>query len=175
MQVINLFGGPGAGKSTTAAGLFYEMKKMRLEVELVTEYAKDMVWEGRHNILEDQIYIFAKQQRRISRLRDHRIDWVITDSPIALGLVYLRDGALSDNFRDLVMEVFDSFENHNFLLQRNFEYNPIGRNQKDLEEAGIYDQKVASLLDARDIPFRTIVGGEWAVTRILEGIGLTNP
>ena len=175
MQVINLFGGPGAGKSTTAAGLFYEMKKMRLEVELVTEYAKDMVWEGRHNILEDQIYIFAKQQRRISRLRDHRIDWVITDSPIALGLVYLRDGALSDNFRDLVMEVFDSFENHNFLLQRNFEYNPIGRNQKDLEEAGIYDQKVASLLDARDIPFRTIVGGEWAVTRILEEIGLTNP
>ena len=175
MQVINLFGGPGAGKSTTAAGLFYEMKKRRIEVELVTEYAKDMVWEGRHNILEDQIYIFAKQQRRISRLRDHRIDWVITDSPIALGLVYLRDGALSDNFRDLVMEVFDSFENHNFLLQRNFEYNPIGRNQKDLEEAGIYDQKVASLLDARDIPFRTIVGGEWAVTRILEEIGLTNP
>jgi hypothetical protein len=175
MQVINLFGGPGAGKSTTAAGLFYEMKKMRLEVELVTEYAKDMVWEGRHNILEDQIYIFAKQQRRISRLRDHRIDWVITDSPIALGLVYLREGSLSNNFRDLVMEVFDSFENHNFLLQRNFEYNPIGRNQKDLEAAEIYDQKVAALLDARDIPFKTVVGGEWAVTRILQEIGLTNP
>jgi hypothetical protein len=172
MQVINLFGGPGAGKSTTAAGLFYEMKKMRLEVELVTEYAKDMVWEGRHNILEDQIYIFAKQQRRISRLRDHNIDWVITDSPIPLGLVYLREGALGNNFHDLVMEVFDSFSNHNFLLQRNFEYNPIGRNQKDVEEARVYDRKVADLLDARNVPFQTILGGELAVSRILNEIGL---
>jgi len=173
MQVINLFGGPGAGKSTTAAGLFYEMKKMRLEVELVTEYAKDMVWEGRHNILEDQIYIFAKQQRRISRLRDHNIDWVITDSPIPLGLVYLREGSLGNNFHDLVMEVFDSFRNHNFLLQRNFEYNPIGRNQKDVEEARVYDRKVADLLDARSISFQTILGGELAVARILNEIGLT--
>ena len=83
MKVINLFGGPGVGKSTAAAGLFYEMKKRQLSVELVTEYAKDMVWENRQNILDDQIYIFAKQQRRIARLRDHHIDWVITDSPIA--------------------------------------------------------------------------------------------
>jgi len=28
MKVINLFAGPGAGKSTTAAGLFYYMKKL---------------------------------------------------------------------------------------------------------------------------------------------------
>lgn len=172
MKVINLWGGPGAGKSTTAAGLFYEMKKRRLEVELVTEYAKDMVWEGRHNILDDQIYIFAKQQRRIARLRDHSVDWVITDSPVALGLVYLREGRLTSNFNMLVMEVFNSFDNHNFLLQRNFEYNPVGRNQKDLEEASEYDRKVKALLDTYDVPFRTILGGELAVDHILSEIGL---
>ena len=71
MQIVNLFGGPGSGKSTTAAGLFYEVKKLKLNVELVTEYAKDAVWEKRHNLLDDQIYIFAKQQRRISRLKRH--------------------------------------------------------------------------------------------------------
>ena len=173
MNVINLFGGPGSGKSTTAAGLFYEMKKRRFEVELVTEYAKDMVWEGRHNILDDQIYIFAKQQRRIARLRDHRVDWVITDSPIALGLVYLREGRfLTSNFNMLVMEVFNSFDNHNFLLQRNFEYNPVGRNQKDLEEASEYDRKVKDLLDTYDVPFQTILGGEKAVDHILAEIGI---
>ena len=90
MKVLNIWGGPGIGKSTTAAGLFYEMKKLGLNVELVQEYAKDAVWEKRHNILDDQIYIFAKQQRRIARLAEHNIDWVITDSPIPLGLVYLR-------------------------------------------------------------------------------------
>ena len=90
MKVINLFGGPGVGKSTAAAGLFYEMKKRQLSVELVTEYAKDMVWEKRWNILDDQLYILAKQHRRIARLAEHGIEYVITDSPISLGLVYLK-------------------------------------------------------------------------------------
>jgi hypothetical protein len=175
MKILNLFGGPGAGKSTTAAGLFYEMKKRRLEVELVTEYAKDMVWENRQNILDDQIYVFAKQQRRINRLRSHQVDWVITDSPIMLGLVYLRNGVLSQNFNHLVMEVFNSFENHNFLLQRNFDYNPVGRNQADIDEARIYDRKVTELLDQWGVPFETILGGEHAVNHVLEKLINTQP
>jgi adenylate kinase family enzyme len=65
MKVINLFGGPGSGKSTLAAGLFERMKIQGLSVELVTEYAKDMVWERRGNILDDQLYILAKQHRRL--------------------------------------------------------------------------------------------------------------
>ena len=105
MQIINIWGGAGVGKSTAAAGLFYEMKKLQLNVELVTEYAKDATWEKRYNILDDQIYIFAKQHRRIARLVNSGVDWVITDSPIPLGLVYLREGVLSDNFPQLVMEV----------------------------------------------------------------------
>lgn len=47
MKVINLFGGPGIGKSTLAAGLFEHMKIAGFNVELVNEYAKDMVWEQR--------------------------------------------------------------------------------------------------------------------------------
>ncbi len=174
MKIINLWGGPGTGKSTTAAGLFYEMKKARLNVELVTEYAKDMVWEQRHNVLDDQIYIFAKQQRRIARLQGHGLDWVITDSPIALGLVYLRDGALSEHFHQLVMEVFNAYDNHNFLLQRNFEYNPVGRNQKDVDEARVYDEKVKRLLDAHQVSVRTILGGEKAVDTIMKDIVLSD-
>ena len=170
MKVLNLFGGPGVGKSTAAAGLLYEMKKKGLNVEIAMEYAKDVVWEKRYNILDDQIYIFAKQQRRISRLMDSGIDWVITDSPIPLGLVYLRPAMLSENFDRLVMEVFNQYTNHNFLLQRNFEYNPIGRNQKDEEEAREFDRKVESLLDAFCVGFETIPGGEVAVAEILSRI-----
>ena len=172
MQVINLFGGPGVGKSTAAAGLFYEMKKAQLRVELVTEYAKDAVWEQRYNILDDQIYIFAKQQRRISRLQDHGIDWVITDSPIPLGLVYLRAGVLSSNFSDLVIEVFNRYNNHNFLLQRSFAYDPVGRNQKDETEARIFDEKVQFLLDTYRLPVKTIPGGELAVDFIMKNVVL---
>ena len=170
---MNIWGGPGVGKSTAAAGLLYEMKKKGLNVEIAMEYAKDAVWENRLNILDDQIYIFAKQQRRIARLRDHHIDWVITDSPIALGLVYLKEGVYSMSFHNLVMEVFNGYDNHNFLLQRNFEYNPIGRNQKDVEEARVYDRKVENLLDASGVRFKTILDGELAVPRILAEVGLT--
>ena len=170
MKVVNIWGGPGVGKSTAAAGLLYEMKKKGLNVEIAMEYAKDVVWEKRYNILDDQIYIFAKQQRRISRFMDSGIDWVITDSPIPLGLVYLRPAMLSENFDQLVMEVFNQYTNHNFLLQRNFEYNPIGRNQKDEEEAREFDRKVESLLDAFCVGFETIPGGEVAVAEILSRI-----
>ena len=174
MQVINIWGGPGSGKSTAAGGLFYEMKKLQLQVELVTEYAKDATWEQRANILNDQIYIFAKQQRRISRLVNSGIDWVITDSPIPLGLVYMKPGVLSENFPKLVIEVFDQYHNHNFLLQRHFDYNPIGRNQRDADEAEIYDRKVANLLSACRINFTTIKGGEVAVDRIMQDVVLKN-
>jgi hypothetical protein len=172
MKIINIFGGPGCGKSTTAAGLFFEMKKMGLNVELVTEYAKDAVWERRYDLLDDQIYIFAKQHRRISRLIGHGIDWVITDSPIPLGLVYLRDGALSQAFPDLVMEVFGSYANYNFLLQRQWKYNPVGRNQKDEEEARIYDRRVSELLERWKMPVLTIPGGEVAVDKIIKDVVL---
>jgi AAA domain len=170
MKVINLFGGPGAGKSTTAAGLFYAMKKEQLNVELVTEYAKDAVWERRHNLFDDQIYIFAKQQRRIARLKGHGIDWVITDSPIPLGIIYTNLADYGPSFPNLVMEVFNQYENFNFLLNRNFVYNPVGRNQKDEGEAKLFDQKVTNLLDAWQVPFNVITAGETAVDIIMKDV-----
>jgi len=169
MKVLNIFGGPGTGKSTNAAGLFYHMKSVGIECELIQEYAKDLTWERRYNILEDQIYVFAKQQRRIARLVEHNLDWVITDSPIPLGLVYMKPNTLGDNFSNLVMEVFNRYHNINFLLTRNFTYNPVGRNQ-DEHEAREFDTLVRNLLDIYDIPYSSIVGGEPAVDTIWQAI-----
>jgi hypothetical protein len=174
LKVVNIWGGPGVGKSTAAAGLLYEMKKKGLNVEIAMEYAKDAVWEKRYNILDDQIYIFAKQHRRISRLKDSGIEWVITDSPIPLGLVYLRPNVLSENFNRLVMEVFDQYTNHNFLLRRNFNYNPIGRNQKDEEEAKEFDRRVELLIDTFGVKFDTIPSGEMAVDAIMQKVVMSN-
>lgn len=43
--VINLFGGPGSGKSTGAAYIFSQLKMKGINCELITEYAKDKTWE----------------------------------------------------------------------------------------------------------------------------------
>ena len=58
--VVNLFGGPGSGKSTFMANLFYHLKCRGVEVEMAPEFAKDLVWEERVQYFDEQIYIFAK-------------------------------------------------------------------------------------------------------------------
>lgn len=132
MKVINLYAGPGVGKSTVAAGLFYEMKKARKSVELVTEYAKDLTWEQRYNVLSDQVYIFAKQQRRVDRLKNHNIDYVITDGPAPQGLVY-HSGKHYKELSALVCAVYNENDNINILLTRHFRYDPVGRYQTETE------------------------------------------
>lgn len=174
MKVINIWGGPGAGKSTTAAAVFYEMKKRRIEVELVTEYAKDMTWEGRHNILQDQLYIIAKQNRRITRLAG-KVDWVITDSPLPLGLIYQPPDYYA-NFEPFLMEVWNSYENHNVLLGRDFEYQPNGRNQTAEEAIGV-DNTIVDFLNSRKITYSRVTNDPQIdrVTQILNLTGVNTP
>jgi len=144
MIVINLFGGPGVGKSTIASGLFSLMKKQRLNVELVTEYAKDMTWERRLNVLQDQLYVTAKQNRRLARLIDHKVDWVITDSPLPIGLLYTPEDYYS-NYKPFLLEVFNSYNNVNFLIERRVKYDTTGRNQNEYE-AKLIDEKLRKFL-----------------------------
>lgn len=171
MKVINIFGGPGAGKSTTAAGLFFEMKKQQLEVELVTEYAKDMTWEKRANVLSDQLYILAKQNRRLVRL-DGQVDWVITDSPLLLGLVYQKPEYYR-MFEPFVMEVFNSYDNHSFLLSRDFEYQAAGRNQTAEQAIGV-DQDIKELLNRKQVSYQQVTNDPEVnrITQILNMVGL---
>lgn len=155
MKVINLFGGPGHGKSTLAAGIFHRLKLKGLNVELVTEYAKDMVFEGRNNILMDQVYILAKQNRRLERLRE-KVDVVVTDSPLILGLLY----APKDYYKfyePLTLEIFNSYNNVNLYLTstKGLEYKVEGRNQTK-EEAGIIHQDVKKLLDRINLTYSTV-------------------
>ena len=107
-RVINLIGGPGCGKSTTAADLYSLMKKSGQSVELVTEVAKDYVWDESYKLLRDQIFIFGQQYHNQWRLRD-RVDWVITDSPLLLNLYYSSDR--SETFFKLIVEKFYDFDN----------------------------------------------------------------
>lgn len=163
MKVINFFAEPSAGKSTTAAGLFYAMKHMGFNVELVNEYAKMCVWEDKKRTLDDQLYVIAKQNHSMERLRG-KVDYVITDSPLLLGLVYRRDTNFP-SFGPLVKEVFDSYENFNVLLRRVKPYRQEGRMQTE-SAAGIVAVKVKHLLDELSVPYVSEAGDLDAPRRI---------
>ena len=61
---------------------------MGVNTELVTEFAKDLTWEERKDALKNQLYVSGNQAFRLSRLNG-KVDVVITDSPLPLGLFYL--------------------------------------------------------------------------------------
>jgi RecA/RadA recombinase len=157
MKVINLFGGPGVGKSTVAADLFAMMKREGHNVELVNEYAKEVTWEGHFSYLDDEFYILAHQNRRLVRLKD-KVDFVITDSPILLGLAYTPPDYYPQYFSKFIHEVWNSYTNINIVLQREFKkYIEAGRNQK-YEEALVKDKMMVTLLEGnKDEYFTTIV------------------
>jgi len=140
--IVNLFGGPGLGKSTMAADIFSELKWKGVNCELVAEYAKDKVWEKSTAVLDDQLYVFGKQYHRLFRLND-QVDVVITDSPILLSIIY--DAEKRPTLKKLVIEEFQRFNNLNFLLQRSKPYSPIGRLQTE-KEAIAKDVEVLCLL-----------------------------
>lgn len=149
--VINLFAGPGVGKSTMAAELFSKLKKQHYEVELISEYAKDLTWEERQNILEgDQLYIFAKQHRRLLRVKD-KVDLMICECPLLLGLLYYdeyKNITSSELFTALVVDTYSKYPNINFYIERDtsLQYNANGRNQNN-EEAIAVDNSILKLLD----------------------------
>ena len=86
MLVVNLFGAPGAGKSTGAAYVFSQLKIKGVNAELVTEFAKDMTWEKNKKALTNQVYMLGNQLQRIYRCQDE-VDVIVTDSPILLNIL----------------------------------------------------------------------------------------
>lgn len=130
-KVINIFGAPGCGKSTLASGLFYKMKVNGFSVEFVQEYAKECVFEERFKLIkEDQLHIFANQNRKLFRLKDS-YEYVIMDSPIILSNVYVqRDSFYNINyFKNLVTSTFHNYPNINYFisLNENFNFENEGR------------------------------------------------
>jgi hypothetical protein len=146
--VVNLYGGPGTGKSTTAAALFAELKQDGYNAELVTEYAKDRVWDNHIDCLNDQLYVLGKQYHRFHRLIG-KVDVIVTDAPILLSAYYNRlrkDHDKFPSFEPLVKEVYRSMNNFDVFLRRVKAYNPAGRLQSE-DGAKQIDGELKKLLD----------------------------
>ena len=152
--VVNLFGGPGAGKSTASAGLFYELKRRGHEAELIQEFAKDMTYAESWRGLSNQIYIFGEQHHRLFRLVG-KVDVVVSDASFIHGLVYnARD---RHHLSQLILEEFHRFRNLNFLIERDPElpYSEVGRYQNAQQARGL-DGDIRSMLAQHQIPYTTI-------------------
>ena len=155
---INLFGGPGTGKSTNASGLFYKMKSKDYKVEYIQEFAKELTFGQDGMRLSDQMLILGEQHHRMFRLKG-QVDYVIHDSPFVMGITYT-DGANipKKQYTKLVVKMFKSYDNINIFLKRNIKdhkYQSYGRNQT-LKDAIKKDKEIMKMLDDNNIPYHVV-------------------
>jgi len=168
--VVNIFGGPCSGKSTMAAGIFYDLKREHIECELALEVAKEYLWERREFTFDDQIYLFAKQYHRLFRLFG-QVQVIITDCPILLSVVY--DKEQRPTFEQLIVEEHNKMWTYNVYLHRIQPYNTKGRVATHTEyKAKEIDRNIASVLDKHNIPFEVFDGNEEGKTGIVKKIRL---
>lgn len=175
--VINILGGPGVGKTTIASDLFATLKKMNKDVEIVSEFAKELVWEKRNEAFNDRLYMHAEQNHRLMMMNGN-LDYIITDSPLILTSIYNRfylENVHTPDYNDMidevVIETWNLYNNVTFLINRDVNYDTNGR-RESLEEALKIDEKTTEYILNHQIPYITINDRDNAVEEILKSLDI---
>lgn len=122
---VNFFAGPGAGKSTTTARVFSQLKERGYSVEHVGEYVKSWAYQNRSIKKWDQVYLFGKQQQYEYRFISRGVKNIVSDSPCFLSVIYAlyygenKDSKIPDAIAKLCNEYDSDFPAVNIFLNRN--------------------------------------------------------
>jgi hypothetical protein len=168
---VNFLGGPGSGKSVAAASLFVKLKKMHVNAEIVTEVAKDLVYENNTTALSNQILVFGKTLYKIQNAYTNT-QVAVVDSPLLLSAIY--NPNTSEHLVDLVLEQHKRLNNMNIFVRRDnsYSHSMMGRIHSLTESVSI-DNQIINLLDLYEIPFVYYdeLGEDTLIEMICEEIG----
>ena len=173
-KLINLFGGPGIGKSSIAAGLFYKMKKKHISCNNPYEFPKVLAWDKNNEAIKDQLYVIANQHRGIAQSYG-KVDYIIVDSPILFSTVYhgyyTKDYPVEfygESFHKLIVDIHKKYDNVNILLERTM--NEINEEERfqNIEESLELDRLIKESLVKYDEPYHTVKVGKHTVKDIMK-------
>lgn len=162
-----MFGGPSAGKTVAALELTARLKRAGISAEYVPEVAKDIIHEDTTQLYQYQDWISAEQNRRQGRLMG-QYQYVITDSPLLLGIFYCPPNYYP-SFKQLILEKFWSYDNINFYLERTKPYDPVGRYQ-DVDGAIRLDRQILSYMKDQSIPMTRIKSDDDVVKNLMNAL-----
>lgn len=140
--VINLIAGPNAGKSTSAAQLFSELKKTGMSVEYLQEPFKQHIYEDHRGILTHQIALFGEQLYKLDSLMG-KVDCVVQDGSLLFNALY--DQTNNQLFKSLVIQEYHRFRNLDFFLNRGDTEFQMYDNSCTYEEMLTIDRKIKDL------------------------------
>ncbi len=153
--VVNLYAGPGAGKTTCAWLVAGELKKLGVVTEYVPEYAKELVWDGRTDLLDgsykNQTAVLEEQNRRIERLRG-KVDVIVTDSPLLMSSMYAKENV--EQFEQLAFSMYNRCDNFNLFITRGNGFEQEGRIH-NLQESKEIDEEIKGFLDEHGVYYGT--------------------
>lgn len=155
--VVNLFGGPGAGKTTAARQIKNELEKRYddISVAVVGEYATELIKDGKADMLngtlENQIIIYNEQHKRVQDLIG-KADIIITDSPDILSAVYVQDKSEdAEIWKQKIISDFKQNQNFNIMIKRGHsKFEQSGRIH-DEAQSKVLDRKIGTLLEGNNI------------------------
>lgn len=157
MLVVNLFGAPGAGKTSLAfliSGIL-KTEYPSLTIECPNEVAKMVYYDEAPKALNCQLYIAGRQQWQIDRCAGH-VDIVVCDSPILLSPVYARDGGqgLPDEFDAVCRFYHNKHPSLNFFVTRDHPFESKARFHGEADE----DRLTKAFKEAlRTVPYQTVL------------------
>lgn len=167
MYCVNIFGAQGSGKSTTAAYVFSRLKMLGYSCELVTEVAKDLVWDGNRVGIETQLYVSGSQLYRLARL-DGKVDIVVTDAPLLLQAVYYDINKCPNvkEFQDIEYESFMKYINLNYVLPCPKSFEDIGRVGYSDPNEKIHNMMI-QLLNNYNVDYKCIVDRDLSTLELI--------
>lgn len=162
--VFNFYGGPGTGKTTSAAYCFAMSKDDQYNSEYVNEAAKDRAWDKKPIRLRDQFELFEEQTKREKRPYGEAA-LIFADSPVWLSAYYSSLHKNSSRFGEatcvVVEELCKEFyrearsrgvQHIDIWLKRIKPYNKKGRFQTE-EEAKEIDNLMRPYLESLGVQF----------------------
>ena len=156
MKVINFFGAPGVGKTRSTMILTAYLKEQAIDSEASFEFVKEYIHSDTIQLLSYQNYIFAQQDRQLQILQNsNEVEFAVTDAPLLHSAFYAPEN-YPVFFKDLVFEIYNSYNNINYFINKNHTYSHQGRIHNE-ETSDLTARKLKSFLINHSIPFREIL------------------
>jgi hypothetical protein len=157
-----------------SALIFAELKMRHISTEYTPEYAKQLVWQEKFEDLNNQYHVSLTQYKMLKCI-DGKVDYIITDSPLFLGLFYNRD--FENNTSDIIktecmiLDKLKEFNNKYIFLERNetYPFETQGRVHNEQESKRI-DAELKKLLEKHNIKFKVFKSSKDSISNIIDFI-----
>jgi len=156
--IVNIFGSPGVGKSSFAADLFARLKYSGISSELVTEYAKRLVWEEDWRGLRNQLQILSEAVRTLETL-DGKVRVIVNEQCVLNSIVFVTPESRinTDYFAQYVLSLDEKYGGLNFFVDREPVFTEEGaRVQKTKEESDMLKERILGVLDMSKRPYERV-------------------